>query len=561
MARTNTNTGGGNTFSGVTVDGITIVGDGLTTPLSAIQNTSGKYYISGGATWSGTGFIYNVSAVQYFFDGFVTSAPTTVTLAAADPTFNRFDLLVGDELGNISVITGTPSADPVFPSVPDTQLIVGYFNVLAGSTTPTIVGDAIYLDNSPAYWVTSNYTTSGTPSGTTNFAATNSPKQGTACIDNLRDGRTGIKFTRGTTINITQFAYVSFWVRFTTVIANNKSFLIRWDNSVGNPYGNTLNLFNFGIARNVLNTWQQVVIPVTAFGLVSTVKSLRMIMVGGTNGVNVEWDVDWVQLTAGIPPQSAQGPIYLSGLNTLYSSGAATGATNSVQNSIFFGQGAGVFGVNSANSIFLGTNAGYKATDAPDSNFIGNSAGYLASSALHSNFFGREAGYAAGGSYDSNFIGFRAGKNADSANDSNFLGFQAGYNTNPSNSFAANNSNFFGNQAGQDALNASLSTFIGYKAGFQATNATQSVFIGYQAGNNDTTTGNSILIGNNTSSGGFSNSVGIGSGATNTSANQLYVADSIIHVHFAGVSYTLPIVQGGAGTKLTNDGSGNLSWA
>ena len=57
-------------------------------------------------------------------------------------------------------------------------------------------------------------------------------------------------------------------------------------------------LFNYGIQRNVLNTWQLAVIPITAFGsLPSTVKGFRAIMIGGTVGVTRQWDMDWIHLS------------------------------------------------------------------------------------------------------------------------------------------------------------------------------------------------------------------------------------------------------------------------
>ncbi|HUC88727.1 MAG TPA: hypothetical protein VMR49_01715, partial [Candidatus Paceibacterota bacterium] len=63
--------------------------------------------------------------------------------------------------------------------------------------------------------------------------------------------------------------------------------------------------------------------------------------------------------------------------------------------------------------------------------------------------------------------------------------------------------------------------FIGINAGQNATSAASSIFIGNNAGLNDlvdnvTIPGTSILIGDNTSTGGFQNSIAIGAGAVNT---------------------------------------------
>ena len=52
----------------VITDGTTIIGDGLNTPLSAIFNQEGKYIISGGSAWSGTGWVFDVSIIDYFFN-------------------------------------------------------------------------------------------------------------------------------------------------------------------------------------------------------------------------------------------------------------------------------------------------------------------------------------------------------------------------------------------------------------------------------------------------------------------------------------------------------------
>ena len=61
---------------------------------------------------------------------------------------------------------------------------------------------------------------------------------------------------------------------------------------------NTINLFNFGLQRNLLNVWQLVVIPITSFGTLPTsVKGLKIIMTGGTVGQARQWDIDLISLT------------------------------------------------------------------------------------------------------------------------------------------------------------------------------------------------------------------------------------------------------------------------
>jgi hypothetical protein len=245
---------------------------------------------------------------------------------------------------------------------------------------------------------------------------------------------------------------------------------------------------------------------------------------------------------------------------------AGNGAT-SASYSNFFGRESGSGATNAANSNFFGQNAGNVATDASNSNFFGLSAGNGATNASYSNFFGQGAGSGAIGASNSNFFGLATGQSATYAANSNFFGFNAGQSAT-----YASSSNFLGSASGVNATNAQESNFIGAGAGNGATNAANSIFIGYSAGNQDTVDnasfgGFSILIGSHTNTGGFSNSILLGSGTSgvpisNTKVNQFMLADSITDVRWSGVEYTLPSAQAvGAGYVLSNDGSGGLSWA
>src|SRR6185503_21045694 len=95
----------------------------------------------------------------------------------------------------------------------------------------------------------------------------------------------------------------------------------------------------------------------------------------------------------------------------------------------------------------------------------------------------------------------------------------------------ADNSNFLGSQAGYLATNASFSNFFGFKAGDTSANAANSIFIGTQAGANDTVnnTGSaastSIAIGQYSGTGGFSDSIALGHGVINSSAQQLNIGN------------------------------------
>ena len=251
---------------------------------------------TGGASWSGTGLVYDVTALEYYFNGDKNTSATQVTLDASDPVNNRLDAIVVDEAGVVSVIKGDASASPISPSVDESHILIQYILVEAGSTQPTIAKEDIYLEN--VEWTTSTYTT-GTATGSIDFDNAVSPKQGVKCISANADARLGARFVRTTSFDPYQYTMLSMWVRFTgSNVATNKSLNVRFENGAGALVANTINLFNFGLQRNLLNVWQLVVIPITSFGVLpTTVKGLKIIMAGGTIGQPRQWDIDLISLT------------------------------------------------------------------------------------------------------------------------------------------------------------------------------------------------------------------------------------------------------------------------
>lgn len=92
------------------------------------------YLKTGGASWSGTGLVYDVTALEYYFNGDKNTSATQVTLDASDPDDNRLDAIVVDEAGVVSVIKGDASASPISPSVDESHILVQYILVEAGTT-------------------------------------------------------------------------------------------------------------------------------------------------------------------------------------------------------------------------------------------------------------------------------------------------------------------------------------------------------------------------------------------------------------------------------------------
>ncbi|MDB4984768.1 MAG: hypothetical protein JWM20_947 [Patescibacteria group bacterium] len=245
--------------------------------------------------------------------------------------------------------------------------------------------------------------------------------------------------------------------------------------------------------------------------------------------------------------------------NSLFIGNGAGYLANAANNSLFLGNAAGSSATSAKYSTFVGEGAGSNGTYATASVFIGSGAGYLTAqdSAYGTDYFygtyiGYNAGYGATDSHESNFIGKLAGYNAANAINSNFIGSETGKESN------ADNANFIGTAAGWLATNANNSTFLGASTGFRASNSSDSFFVGTNAGaydNNLTGTQNaahsifigtnagyttadhaldntqdpddySILLGNNTSTGGFKNSIALGGNATNTASNQFMIGST-----------------------------------
>jgi len=259
----------------------------------------------------------------------------------------------------------------------------------------------------------------------------------------------------------------------------------------------------------------------------------------------------------------------------------------------FIGAGAGFFATNANHSNFIGYNAGNQATYANYANFLGRYAGYLAAYANNSIFIGQQTGYNAFSAFQSTFIGLNSGYASTYAACSKFIGSQAGRN-----SANAYNSIFIGEQSGyydqvnnipKVTYNGLIGTFIvgelinfsGGNSGrlisdgggsmsfslvFPNTPAISETISGVSSGavaqvsSIIKNVGSSILIGSYTSTNGYSNSIAIGNGATNSSENQFVIGRTYNKWQIAGIDYVMPATQStSTGSSLIND-NGVLSW-
>jgi hypothetical protein len=188
--------------------------------------------ISGGVvTWSGTGLVFNVSACNYYIDNIYYSSPdTTLTLDAADPTYDRIDVFAVDINGDAIIITGIAEANPQEPQVdPATQIKLTTVIVNAGATTPVGVANNMIYDENVELWSKSS------SSLTVDYVNTTTPYEGTYCILATTTSASTFKaltFSKATTYsNKADYDIFSFAIRLSQTLRTTESIKIIFSNT------------------------------------------------------------------------------------------------------------------------------------------------------------------------------------------------------------------------------------------------------------------------------------------------------------------------------------------
>ena len=266
--------------------------------------SGGTQLISGSASWSNTGLTFNTSTLVYTIDGTkYSTTPQNVTLAASDPSNPRFDAIVVNAAGVVSVITGTPATNPLVPSIPGTQVLVQYVLVGAGATTPSITNEFVYTDGSTPNWLP------GFINGVTGSAtsATPTPFQGTECtLISAPTYSTAnfLKYTRGSgSISTNTYGFLSFRVQLLAG-SSGRDLVVRLYN--GTTYINALYASSWGLSKTTIGTWQLVVIPLAAFignSAITDITEVRFLPFGTVTGTT-QFAFDDVKFQSGYGPQS-----------------------------------------------------------------------------------------------------------------------------------------------------------------------------------------------------------------------------------------------------------------
>jgi hypothetical protein len=267
---------------------VTSTGAGGGSPIFNNQCLSGC-----GVVWTGL-LNFTVSASTYNIASSLYSSPqTNLTLSAADPSNPRIDVIAVNASGAAVVITGTPAGSPSAPTVdPQSQLALTFVTVPAGSTTPTLSSITVYDENltPPTEWTC-------TPTANFNCNSTNNPFHLTKDIEaTTAAAGNNVALVNSGTVNLATYSTLTFNIRNKANWPSQKSLSICFLNSatiVGTCVGFKNGVFGFN--QTNITGYQQIVIPLSTFGLGSTVVDRLRFQVTGGGGA-IGFYLDWIQL-------------------------------------------------------------------------------------------------------------------------------------------------------------------------------------------------------------------------------------------------------------------------
>ena len=256
---------------------------------------TGNFLISGGGVAFTSGFQLVVSAAHYSVQNVLyDSVQTNLTAATADPTNPRIDVVIVDNTGTVSILQGTPAADPQKPSLnPDTQLELTFYLVNAGASAINVVVVDVYHEN--IEWTTS------VNAGTINPNATSNPHSGTKNIEGTAvvNGNY-IQFQAPAPFDVGASDTVTLWLQSKATWPNGKTLQVSVQlNGTQLGVAAVIQTGNYGFNSSNVASYQSVVIPTSIFaanGL--SANQIRITCSGGSGSIG--WYMDDITLQGGL---------------------------------------------------------------------------------------------------------------------------------------------------------------------------------------------------------------------------------------------------------------------
>jgi hypothetical protein len=290
--------------------------------------TPANQLISGGVSYTGSGFLYDVTIINYKIQGVLYSTTATqVGLTAADPTLDRIDVVYVDDGQLVGVLTGVPSLNPVKPNVDNaTQLEVTFITVPAGQTTPSLTTIIVYDENSgtaSGEWDTST-------DASIDFASTNDPFSGTYSIETTAafGSNKEIVFTPPGSLYTIVDSQLTFRLKGKVDMTSSSDAIFVGFYDSGLLVGNSVTIggspvSTFGFDGSDTTNYQLCAVPFSSFGgLPTTIDELRFFRTSG--GGTGEFFLDKIQIEEGAGSQPT------AGLPSLSENNIWIGSSNSV---------------------------------------------------------------------------------------------------------------------------------------------------------------------------------------------------------------------------------------
>lgn len=226
-----------------------------------------------------------VSAGSFYLDGVLIEVDAqTISLDAADPTFDRIDALYLDADGIFGKLTGEAADTPSLPIVEADQFFLTFATVPAAATDlgDQYVTEVIYDEGTD--WVeTASH-------GTIVIDSTNNPNSGTKCIEvTAVTANQYVKFVRTPSLLFDGTGHLRLDIRAKAAWANARNLLLRFYlGGVAKGVGVVINNGAFGFVTTNITTYQPILIDKALFGMAAGqyVDELRITArgTGGTMG-------------------------------------------------------------------------------------------------------------------------------------------------------------------------------------------------------------------------------------------------------------------------------------
>lgn len=261
---------------------------------------------TGIVSWTGSGLTFSATTAIFCINGnSYTALGANTTLATADPSLGRFDVIYADTLGFIGNITGVASATPAVPQVNTSkQIYLTNVYVGPGATTPGQISmTTVYDENT-------EWTSHGFGSITQDFNNTASPfhlvkASLTTNINLATDAPAGIFFTNSTPVSSSSYSTLNLHVKLNVGASFTAGQYISVSLTDGTLHDNTipLNLSYYGLNGLITGVYQNISIPINNFAFYSGT-SFQGVKLTFTGPNTAGFYIDYINLQSGIPSGS-----------------------------------------------------------------------------------------------------------------------------------------------------------------------------------------------------------------------------------------------------------------